>query len=387
MLYWSQRARVAQKFFDEKVTTAMEEKTVRVGIIGCGGIANGKHMPALKKVKNCEMVAFCDIIPERAEKARADYGTEDAKVYTDYKELLKDKTIDVVHVCTPNRAHSFITVDALDAGKHVMCEKPMAINSAEAKKMLDAAKRNGKLLSIGYQNRFRPDSLYMKKEAEDGTFGDVYYAKATAIRRRAVPTWGVFLNEYEQGGGPLIDIGTHALDLTLWMMDNYKPKYCVGTTYHKLNKDTNQGNAWGDWDPEKFTVEDSAFGFIVMENGATIVLESSWALNTLDVREAVTTLCGTLAGGDMNNGGVRINGIRNNRQYVLTPDMAAGGAAFFKGHGNEGPADMEERLWIEAVRGGAAPITKPEQAYCVTRILEGIYESAKTGKPYYFTED
>ena len=358
---------------------------MRVGIIGCGGIANGKHMPALKKVKNCEMVAFCDIIPERAEKARADYGTEDAKVYTDYKELLKDKTIDVVHVCTPNRAHSFITVDALDAGKHVMCEKPMAINSAEAKKMLDAAKRNGKLLSIGYQNRFRPDSLYMKKEAEDGTFGDVYYAKATAIRRRAVPTWGVFLNEYEQGGGPLIDIGTHALDLTLWMMDNYKPKYCVGTTYHKLNKDTNQGNAWGDWDPEKFTVEDSAFGFIVMENGATIVLESSWALNTLDVREAVTTLCGTLAGGDMNNGGVRINGIRNNRQYVLTSDMAAGGAAFFKGHGNEGPADMEERLWIEAVRGGAAPITKPEQAYCVTRILEGIYESAKTGKPYYFT--
>ncbi len=365
----------------------MEEKTVRVGIIGCGGIANGKHMPALKKVKNCEMVAFCDIIPERAEKARADYGTEDAKVYTDYKELLKDKTIDVVHVCTPNRAHSFITVDALDAGKHVMCEKPMAINSAEAKKMLDAAKRNGKLLSIGYQSRFRPDSLYMKKEAEDGTFGDVYYAKATAIRRRAVPTWGVFLNEYEQGGGPLIDIGTHALDLTLWMMDNYKPKYCVGTTYHKLNKDTNQGNAWGDWDPEKFTVEDSAFGFIVMENGATIVLESSWALNTLDVREAVTTLCGTLAGGDMNNGSVRINGIRNNRQYVLTPDMAAGGAAFFEGHGNEGPADMEERLWIEAVRGGAAPITKPEQAYCVTRILEGIYESAKTGKPYYFTED
>ena len=361
----------------------MEKKLIRVGIIGCGGIANGKHMPALQKVENCRMVAFCDIIPERAEKAAAQFGTPDAKTYADYKELLKDESIDVVHVCTPNRSHSFITVDALEAGKHVMCEKPMAINSAEAKKMVDAANRTGKLLSIGYQSRFRPDSRYLKQEAEEGVFGDVYYAKATAIRRRAVPTWGVFLNEEEQGGGPLIDIGTHALDLTLWIINNYKPKYCVGTTYHKLNKDTEQGNAWGNWDPDKFTVEDSAFGFIVMENGATIVLESAWALNTLEVREAVTSICGTKAGADMIDG-LRINGIRHDRQYTMTPSFKAGGAAFNEGHSGEKASEMEERLWIEACRGGAAPITKPEQAYCVTRILEGIYESAKTGKPYYF---
>jgi predicted dehydrogenase len=249
--------------------------------------------------------------------------------------------------------------------------------------MVDAAKETGKKLSIGYQSRFRDDSQYMKKEAEDGTFGDIYYAKATALRRRAVPTWGVFLNEYEQGGGPLIDIGTHALDLTLWMMDNYKPKYCVGTTYHKLNDQTQTGNAWGDWDPEKFTVEDSAFGFVVMENGATIVLESAWALNTLDVREAVTSVCGTLAGADMNDG-LRINGIRNGRQYVLTPNFKAGGVAFNEGTKGESPADREERLWIEAVRNDTDPITLPEQAYTVTRILEGIYESAKTGEIYRF---
>ena len=361
----------------------MENKKTRVGIIGCGGIANGKHMPSLKKVADCEMVAFCDIVLERAEQAAEKYGTEDAKVYTDYKELLKDQSIDVVHVCTPNRSHSFITVDALEAGKHVMCEKPMAINSVEAKKMLDAAARTGKLLTIGYQSRFRADSTFLKQEAEAGTFGDIYYAKATALRRRAVPTWGVFLNEEEQGGGPLIDIGTHALDLTLWTMNNYKPKYCVGTTYHKLNKDTNQGNAWGNWNPEKFTVEDSAFGFIVMENGATIVLESAWALNTLDYREAVTSVCGTLAGADMIDG-LRINGIRNNVQYTLTPDFKGSGAAFNDSKKGETASDKEARLWIAAVRGGAAPITKPEQAYCVTRILEGIYESAKTGKPYYF---
>ena len=358
-------------------------RTVKIGIIGCGGIANGKHMPALKKIEGCQMVAFCDIIEERAKTAAEKYGVPGAKVYKDYKELLLDTEIEVVHVCTPNRSHSFITVDALEAGKHVMCEKPMAINSAEAKKMLDAAERTGKKLTIGYQNRFRDDSLYLKGEADDGVLGEVYYAKATALRRRAVPNWGVFLNEYEQGGGPLIDIGTHALDLTLWTMNNYKPKYCVGTTFHKLNKDTDQGNTWGNWDTEAFGVEDSAFGFIVMENGATIVLESSWALNTLEVREAVTTLCGTNGGADMLDG-LRFNGVHNNRQYVTRPSFAAGGVAFNSGKAGEDPATREARAWIDAVVNDKEPVTLPAEAYCVTRILEGIYESAKTGKPYYF---
>ena len=359
---------------------------IKVGIIGCGGIANRKHMPSLSKIEECEMVAFCDVLVDRAETAAKKFGTPDAKVYENYKELLLDESIDVVHVCTPNRSHSFITVDALEAGKHVMCEKPMAINSVEAKKMLDAAERTGKKLTIGYQSRFRDDSMYLKAEAEAGTLGDIYYAKATALRRRAVPTWGVFLNEYEQGGGPLIDIGTHALDLTLWMMDNYKPKYCVGTTYHKLNNDTQAANDWGDWDPEKFTVEDSAFGFIVMENGATVILESSWALNILDAREAVTTLCGTKAGADMNDG-LRFNYARGGRLVEMKPSFVPSRAknrAASNGESGNDPALCEARQWINAVINDTDPITRPEQAYCITQILEGIYESAKTGKPFYF---
>lgn len=358
---------------------------VRVGIIGCGGIANGKHLPALKAVKQVEMVAFCDIIESKAEEAAKKFGTPDAKVYKDYRKLLEDKSIDVVHVCTPNRSHSFITVDALEAGKHVMCEKPMAINAAEAKKMVEAAKRTGKKLTIGYQNRHRPDSLFVKAECDAGSIGEIYYAKATALRRRAVPTWGVFLNEYEQGGGPLIDIGTHALDLTMWCMNNYKPKYCVGTTYKKLGDKFPTGNAWGDWKKEEFTVEDSAFGFIVMENGATIYLESSWALNILDPREAITTLCGTEGGIDMLDG-VRINGIRGGRQYVLKPDFSAGGVAYFSGSGGDDPSYREARLWIDAVIENKEPFVLPEQAYAVSQILDGIYESARTGKPVYFNE-
>lgn len=359
------------------------DRIVKIGIIGCGGIANGKHMPSLKKIKNVQMVAFCDIIEERAVKAAEEYGVEGAKVYTDYKELLKDRDIEVVHVCTSNRSHAFISIDAMEAGKHVMCEKPMAKTYKEAKEMLDASERTGMKLTIGYQSRWRADSLYLKKMCEDGELGEIYYGKAIALRRRAVPTWGVFLNEYEQGGGPLIDIGTHALDLTLWMMDNYKPKMVVGTTFEKLKNQKDCGNAWGDWDPKKFTVEDAAFGFIVMENGATIMLESSWALNIRNPKEAITMICGTEGGADMFDG-LNINFIKNGRQCILKPDLTAGGVAFYDGDGDEDPSVLEARAWLDAVVNDHEPRTKASQALVVTQILEAIYESAKTGKPVYF---
>ncbi len=359
------------------------DRIVKIGIIGCGGIANGKHMPSLKKIKNVQMVAFCDIIEERAVKAAEEYGVEGAKVYTDYKELLKDRDIEVVHVCTPNRSHAFISINAMEAGKHVMCEKPMAKTYKEAKEMLDASERTGMKLTIGYQSRWRADSLYLKKMCEDGELGEIYYGKAIALRRRAVPTWGVFLNEYEQGGGPLIDIGTHALDLTLWMMDNYKPKMVVGTTFEKLKNQKDCGNAWGDWDPKKFTVEDAAFGFIVMENGATIMLESSWALNIRNPKEAITMICGTEGGADMFDG-LNINFIKNGRQCILKPDLTAGGVAFYDGDGDEDPSVLEARAWLDAVVNDHEPRTKASQALVVTQILEAIYESAKTGKPVYF---
>ncbi|KAB8127028.1 Gfo/Idh/MocA family oxidoreductase [Gracilibacillus oryzae] len=354
---------------------------VKVAIIGCGGIANGKHMPSLRKLDQVELVAFCDIEVHKAEKAANDYGPQEAKVYEDYKSLLEDSEIQVVHVCTPNHVHADITVAALEAGKHVMCEKPMAKTSDEARRMVDAANRTGKKLTIGYNNRFRQDSQYLHQVCERGDLGEVYFAKAHAIRRRAVPTWGVFLDEEKQGGGPLIDIGTHALDLTLWMMNNYKPKAVFGTTYHKLGKKKNAANAWGSWDPEKFTVEDSAFGFITMENGATIVLESSWALNTLDEDEAKCSLSGTEGGADMKEG-LRINGENFGKLYETNVELGAGGVAFYDGK-TESDADLEARLWIQSIVNDTEPVVKPEEAFVVTQILEAIYESAKTGKAVY----
>jgi predicted dehydrogenase len=296
-------------------------------------------------------------------------------------ELVKED-LDAVYVLTPNKSHSAISIAALKAGKHVMCEKPMAKSYEEAKQMLDTAKETGKLLTIGYQNRFRQDSKYLKRTCENGDLGEIYYARAHAVRRRAVPTWGVFLNEDEQGGGPLIDIGTHALDLTLWMMDNYEPESVTGSVYRKLADQTEQGNAFGEWDPSQFTVEDSAFGFIKMKNGATIHLESSWALNTLEVDEAKTSLCGTKAGADMKEG-LRINRVQYNKQTIEKPDLSSGGVAFFSGSA-EDASDVEQRAFYDAITKGTELVVKPEQAIAVTRILEAIYESAKTGKTVYF---
>ncbi len=355
-------------------------QTLKIGIIGCGGIANGKHLPALATLPDVELAAFCDIVPDKAADARAKYGSADAKVYDTYQELLADGSLDIVHVLTPNNSHAEITIAALEAGKHVNCEKPMAKTADEARRMLDAARRTGKKLTISYQSRFREDSQYLHHAIGQGDLGEIYYAKAHALRRRAVPTWGVFLDAEKQGGGPLIDIGTHALDLTLWMMDNYQPKTVLGQTFRKLGDRENSANAWGPWDPKQFTTEDCAVGMVTMQNGATITVEASWALNIMDTEEATCTLCGTEGGADF-RGGLRLNGERYSRLYNNQVVLGGGGVAFFDASSSpNGAAEAEMRAWVNAVRTDTDPVVKPEQALVVSEILEAIYTSAKTGK-------
>ena len=359
------------------------ERIVNVGIIGCGGIANGKHMPSLKTVPNVRMVAFCDIVPERAEKAARGYGVEGAKTYTDYRELLKDPAIEVVHVLTPNREHADITVDALYAGKHVMCEKPMAKCAADAKRMLDAAKATGKKLTIGYQHRQKAQSQYAKEYIESGALGEIYYANCYAIRRRGTPNWGVFLNEEEQGGGPIIDIATHSLDLTLYLMNNYEPKMVLGRTHKKLEH-PEAGNIWGDNGVSTTPLEEAACAMIVMKNGATIMLETSWALNTEQpIAEGSCRLCGSKGGLSIINDKLVLNKVEYNRQNTTAVDTSAGGVAFYSG-AKVTPAVTEAHNWIRAVVEDKAPVVLPEQAYVVSRILEAIYTSSKTGEPVYF---
>ncbi|RIE03215.1 gfo/Idh/MocA family oxidoreductase [Cohnella faecalis] len=348
-------------------------------MIGCGGIAMGKHLPALAKIPEAQVTAFFDVAYERGEEAKSKYGTHDARVYTNVHELLNDPNVHVVHVCTPNDTHAEISIAAMEAGKHVLCEKPMAKTAIDAQRMLDTSERTGRKLSIAYQNRFRRECLWLNEACRNGELGEIYLAKAHAVRRRAVPTWGVFLDLEKQGGGPLIDIGTHALDLALWFMNNYEPKTVLGTSYRKLAEQGSKANEWGPWDPSKFTVEDSAFAMITMKSGATVWLESSWALNTLDVDEAKVSLSGTKAGADM-KGGLRVNGEEHGRLY--TKEVQLGSA--WGGDVPNDAAEQEARAWIHAILNDESPVVTAKQGLVVQQILEAVYESANKGQAISF---
>lgn len=368
---------------------------LKIGFIGCGGIANQKHLPGMsQQTEYVDLVAFCDLVPDRAEKAAKEYGTPDAKVYTDYHDLLADKSIDAVHVLTPNVAHCEITVAALEAGKNVLCEKPMAATEADAKRMLDARDRTGKLLTIGYQYRHFPVNQVAKRVIDEGWLGDIYYAEATYLRRRGVPTWGVFIDKSKQGGGPLIDIGTHALDLTLFLMNNYEPEYVVGTSFEKLGRllgPDQQGQSFmgkqDPWDNENFEVEDSAFGHIKMKNGAVINLRASWAINMVKEtgasNEATVTLAGTKGGLDTTDQIVRLNHVVGKEASVTYVGQKI--PPHIPGY-SQGPApkSVEADYWVKALRGECELFVKADEAYTVTRILDAIYESSRTNKPFYF---
>lgn len=358
-------------------------KKFRTGIIGCGGIANGKHMPTLAKMSDVEMVAFCDIIPERAAEAAKKYGTADARCYTDYRDLLADPAVDNVRVLTQNRLHAEITIAALEAGKHVICEKPMCITADEAKAMIAARDRANKVLAIGYQHKFDADVMYARAEASEGAFGEIYHGKCQVLRRRGAPTWGYFLSEEEQGAGPLFDIATHALDVLLYIMDNYEPRSVLGVTYDKLKNTPDGANAFGNWDAEKFTVEDSAFALITMKNGASIILETSWLLNAVVDEGVRYSVCGTLAGADNYGGKLKVNSVKHGRKLLTTPDLSAGGVAFYEG-ASQKPTDLEQRNFFDAIEGKAELVNTPERALTVTAILEAIKNSAKIGKAVYF---
>lgn len=365
---------------------------VRIGVIGCGGIANQKHFPALKKNEDlCEIVAFCDVDKERADKACAEYGASGAKSYADYHDLLADPNVEAVNICTPNVSHSEIAIAAFEAKKHVYVEKPMSHSTEEAEKMVAAWKKSGMQFTVGYQNRFRAEVQNLHAACEAGDLGDIYYAKAHAIRRKAVPTWGVFPDKSKQGGGPLIDIGTHALDITLWCMNNYDVDTINGQVFYKLGRlhGAEEGNIFGPWDPDTYEVEDSAFGFIKMKNGAAINLEAAWAINMLESREASTTLCGTLAGAEIHSGmSYAVNELIYNRarngQLMEERISPSGQVAYFEGGGGGEEGTIDCKQWLEAIQKGTEPLVKPEQALVVTRILDNIYVAADQNKEVRF---
>lgn len=339
-------------------------KRLKMGIIGVGGIAQGRHIPSFLDLKDkVELTAVQDVNKERAEEVAASFDIP--HVFKDYTDMFE--SVDAVTICTPNKFHAEISIAALEAGVHVLCEKPMAITTEECEAMVEAAEKNDRLLSIAYHYRYTPEAQLAKKAIVNNEIGDPLVTRVQAMRRRKVPGWGVFTNKDLQGGGSLIDFGCHLLDLALWLLDDPKPVEVMGRTYDRLSKTPGQVNDWGAFDHETFNVDDHVTSYITFENGESLQFECSWAAN---IKEDHTSL--TISGVD---GGISV--------YPFELYQAKYGALLDSTakvrEGEPAPGLTQAKNFIDSCLGEDELVVQPAQALKVTQLMEAIYQSSETG--------
>jgi len=266
---------------------------LRVGIIGAGGISRAQHIPAWKKISGAEVVAVADVDGKRAADTARENGIP--KSFTDFRDLVKED-IDVVDICTPNRVHTPAVIAALRAGMHVICEKPLAVTTAEVRKMGELADRKKLKLMTAQHMRWTPSSTAIKKWAGTGALGDVYHARVRAFRRAFIPTAPGFIHGKLSGGGPCMDVGVHALDACLYAMGFPKPVRVTGVAKTIFAKGHTIPGMWGEWDRKLMDVEDFAAGFVHFENGATMTVEAAWLSHQEEKEDFSFRLYGTKAG-------------------------------------------------------------------------------------------
>ncbi len=340
-------------------------KTVRVGIIGAGNIAASAHVPGYRAAEDVEIVAVCDIVPGRADAFAAEHDIPHA--YASHQEMLAKVPLDAVSVCTPNFVHKETTIDALEAGLHVLCEKPIAMNLAEGQAMEAAARKAGKVLQIGLHWRFTAEAQVLKRFAEAGDLGDIYYGEATYLRRRGIPGWGVFTQKALQGGGALIDVGVHTLDHTMWLMGNPRPVSVTGATYAAFGKRSDVVSIWAPWDPAKFDVDDTAIAMVRFDNGASLLLRTSWAAN-IEKAYGETRILGTKGGATMSP--LQIYTEAHGALVNITPSNLP-----------EVRAHVEEvKHFVACVRGEATCLVQTSQVLDVQAVIDAIYQSAESGR-------
>ena len=342
---------------------------LKIGIIGAGGIMRGAHMPGWKIAPDCEVVAVCDANRATAEAFAKDFGIASDRIFTDHRQLVEVSGLDVVDIGTPNRFHTPAVLAALARKLHVICEKPLAVTTAEVREMAAAAKSAGKLLMTAQNNRWSGSGQALKQFADTGALGEVYHARIHATRRNLLPTAPTFIDDAISGGGPCMDIGVHALDLGLWLMGFPDPVRVSGTTMVNFAKGHDIPGAWGEWDRARFTVEDFASGFIHFANGATMVLEASWLAHQQEQEDFSARLFGKKASVHWPSG-----------EYA----SVVGGALIdgkIKDKAGLRPSHQEEILaFVDAIRGAKPSPVPVEQTLKVISILEAIVESGRTGR-------
>ena len=338
-------------------------RKIRVGFVGAGGIAQAKHVRGHLSVPNVEITACCDIDEGRA-KAFAERNGID-HVFTDYDKMMEMDELDAVSVSTPNAFHADPTIAALKAGKHVICEKPLAGNAKDGARMVTAAEESGLVLQIGLQARFNRHNWTLRKRIEQGLLGDVYYGRTMALRRRGIPGAPTFVTKAISGGGPLIDIGVHSFDVMLYLVGYPDPVEAFGATYQKFADDpTIYTGKWKKWNPAHFDVEDLAVGQVKFANGMTITVETSWSAHLEDVGKSF--ILGDRAGASLGTPATIYNdkGKTGLKEEKLKPLKRT---------------PKEFSSFHNAVRKGLPSPVPSRDVLKLMKIFDAIYESAEKG--------
>ncbi len=345
------------------------ERKLRCGVIGLG-MGRG-HIQGYQSHPQCEVVAVADLDAARLEKAKAEYKIE--QTYTDAGEMLKKASLDVVSVATPNKFHAPLTIAALKAGFHVLCEKPMAMTLKEAQAMKRTADACGKKLGINFSYRFSPMSYALKQQVDAGLIGNIYFGRTVWHRRRGMPGFGGWFGNKElAGGGPLIDLGVHRIDLALWLMGHPDPVSVCGSTYNVIAaRKAKEEN-------KLFTVEDLAAGIVKFDNGATLIVEASWALNNNENEHMITSLYGDKGGLVQKN---------KNGTYEFTAEIYSeeGGNLYTKVLDRAAvtpPSAYHD--FVNSVLEDREPVACAEHGIKVQKILDGLYRSAAEGREIRF---
>ena len=344
----------------------------KVAVIGVGGISQ-QHLDAYKKHPDVEIYALCDINEAQLKKRGVEYDV--TRLYTDCETMLRElPEIEAVSVCTWNSAHAPCTIAALKAGKHVLCEKPMATNAKDAEAMLQAARESGKLLMIGFVRRFGNDCALLQDLIQEDTFGEIYYAKATYLRRNGNPG-GWFGDKSRSGGGPLIDLGVHVIDLSRYIMGNHKPVSVYGATFQKLynRPDIKSGKAYQSVSASSndiCDVEDAVTALIRFDNGSVISVEASFSLN-LEKNKGDIEFFGTKAGAKLDP---ELHVYSQIGGHMTNIDFDEPTALSF-----EGLFANEINHYVQCVREGCECRNPAEDGVMLMKILDAIYESATTG--------
>ncbi len=340
---------------------------LKIGVIGLG--MGGAHINGFRTHPEAEVVAVADTDPTRLEqRGKKEFNIPNC--YLSAEEMLKKEKLDIVSVVTPNKFHKPLTLMAFQAGCHVLCEKPMAMNAIEAQDMILASNKAKKRLMINFSFRFAPQSYAVKKEVESGILGDIYFGRTVWQRRRGLPGFGGwFGTKALSGGGPLIDLGVHRLDLALWLMNYPKPQWVMSGAYNHIASRLAKEQG------KKYDVEDFAAAFIRFENGATVELEASWAGNIKERELMETRLLGT-------KGGLFHKNINEGYDFEAEFYIERNGCQYdMKLHPPVPAAHCSMYHFVQSILDNKPHIATGEEGMVVMELLDSIYKSAEKGRP------